>query len=425
MKLLYLTEYFATPAEGGLMRTWEISSALVDAGHQVQVVVPGAHHMTGALAPELHHRFAWRYATGEIRVTKVWVWSSFRRGVGDRLLYYLTTAACVVLGSLGERPDVVMASSPPFFLAPAAYLLARLRRKPLVLEVRDAWLEFAIAKRLVPRFFKPLLRAQQRWLFRHADRIVAVTPGIRDLVVKDLPESQHSKVLLVMNGYEEDVFQHVDSPSARHLIKDLGLSGKFVAIYAGTMGMARDCMTFVRAARRLRAEPGIVFVFVGEGERKKEMQDYARREGLSNCVFVPMQPRQDMPTWFAFAGVGLNSIRAGEALESSLSNKIFDYLGAGLPVVWSGAGDTSEFLRECGGGVAVPPEDDEAMSDAIVRLYRDPPLREEMGKRGQQYVIENFSRRNLVRPLESMLVAMAATRSETKPVQPGPISDAG
>lgn len=408
MRLLYLTEYFQTPAEGGLMRTWELSRHLTEAGHSVHVVVPGAHHMTGAQLPELKRRFSHRETVHSIAVTKVWVWPTFRRGKVDRVLYYLTTAICVFGASLRSRPDVVMASSPPFFLAPAAYFLARLKRVPFVLEIRDAWLEFAVAKGLVPRVIAPVLQSEQRWLFRRADRIVAVTPGIQDLIRASLPQSQADKVLLVMNGYEDDIFKAADPNRTKEVIRDWGLSGKFVAIYAGTMGLARDCLTLVRAAARLRGEPEIVFAFVGEGEGKREIADFIAAEGLRNCILVPMQPRQDMPAWFAASGVGLNSIRAGEALESSLSNKIFDYLGAGLPVVWSGAGDTTEFLRASGGGYSVAPGDDEAMAQAVLGLYRDRALQRRMGERGQAYVLEHFSRGKLVEPLERMLTALTA-----------------
>ncbi len=425
MRIQYLTEYFHTPREGGLMRTWEVSKFLAEKGHAISVVVPAAHHMTGRL-PDGFGRHIWRVSReGDVRVTRVWTATGFRGGYLQRLLYYLTTPIFTLLAATRERPDVLMASSPPFFLAPLALVYCRLRRIPFVLEIRDMWLEFAVAKGMVPRPLVGMLHGLQSWVFRHADRIVAVTPGIQEIALRQLGPRGAETVCLVMNGYEEDVFRDADPCRTDQIRQEWGLHDKFVVIYTGTMGLARDCMTFVRAAALLKDEPDILFAFVGEGESKSEMVTFAADNRLENCLFVPMQPRADMPAWLAASAVGLNSIRAGEALESSLSNKIFDYLGAGIPCVFSGGGDTSDFLESSGGGLVVPAEDAAAMADAVRSLHRDPAMRERMGQAGQRYVLQNFARTQLLIPLEALLAEVAERNRSNRRAGPPSKPEAG
>ena len=91
-------------------------------------------------------------------------------------------------------------------------------------------------------------------------------------------------------------------------------------------------------------------------------------------------------------------------MESSLSNKIFDYLGNGLPVVWAGEGDTSEFLRECGGGVVVEPENEKEMGEAILKLYKNPNLKKKMGNDGERYVLKNFTREKVMRNIDAVMI---------------------
>jgi len=346
----------------------------VEKGHRVTVVVPAPHHMSGKVSDFGRIALRRKYSVDGVQVIKTYAYPNFRAGYFRRVLYYLSTPLFVLLACVRQKPDVILGSSPPFFLAPGAFLLSKIRRVPFVLEVRDAWLEFAFAKGLVPKFLVKALRFQQE-----------------------------------MNGYEEDVFAQADPSKIREIRQAWGLEGKLVAIYAGTLGLARDCLVFVRAAARLQSHPDILFAFVGEGERKDEMLQFVRDRQLKNCQFVPMQPRRDMPAWFAACSVGLNSIRAGEALESSLSNKIFDYLGSGLPVVFAGNGDTKHFLEQSGGGIVVPAEDDGAMAEAILRLYRHPDLRHEMG--GREYVLSQYSRRKLREPLGEMLDHLPSLRS--------------
>jgi len=403
VRILYLTEYFQTPAEGGLMRTWEIAKYLVDHGHEVSVVVAAPHHITGEIPAAVRGRLWHRSTIEGIDVTKVWAPSTFRASYWHRLRYYLSAPTLALAASIGRRADVVIASSPPFFLGPGAYLLSRAKRVPFVLEMRDAWLEFAIASGMVPRPIVGMLTAMQRWLLRHADRVVAVTPGLYRLANSTLPRRSHGKVILVMNGYEEDVFRDVDPGLAQRICDQWRLHSRFIVIYAGTLGLARDGLTLVRAARELKDLPEVQFVFLGEGERRAEMLEYVQRHELGNCLFVPMQPRRDVPAWLAVSAVGINATRRGEAQESSLSNKIFDYLGAGIPVVFSGDGDTVDFLVRSGGGIIVPSEDAKGMAAAIRNLHDDAELRRKLGASGRAFVIENFSRSKLVAPLERML----------------------
>jgi glycosyltransferase involved in cell wall biosynthesis len=367
--------------------------------------------MTAEMPPDFGRRLWRRSAIDGVQVTKVWSTSQFRRSAVHRLFYYWTAPLLTFIAATTEPCDVIIASSPPFLLGPLAVLLSHFRRVPLVLELRDGWLEIAVARGMVPRALVKPLRTLERWLLNQATRVVAVTPGLRELAYERLPAEQHGKVLLVMNGFEEEVFAQADIQINAGLAQAYDLQGKFVVIYAGTLGMALDSMTLVRAAAALRDDPGIVFVFIGEGEAKSPMQEFVQASGLTNCRFVPLQPRRDIPAWMTLASVGINSSRQEKAMATSLSNKIFDYMGSGIPVVYAGAGDTKTLLDESKGGVAVPSGDSEAMAGAIRAYRRSPQARLRAGRRGRDYVLANYSRGRLVAPMEAMLRAITVKRA--------------
>jgi len=182
------------------------------------------------------------------------------------------------------------------------------------------------------------------------------------------------------------------------------LKDKFIVIYTGTFGQLRDLGIFGRTAKYLKGYKDIIFLFVGAGEKKKGLMEYCRDNDLNNCIFIPLQPRHMMPVFMHISDVGINSIyKNNKAVESSLSNKVFEYLGNELLVVWSGKGDTSDFLEASGGGIVVEPENEKQMGEAILKLYHRPELKRKMAIDGKRYVLANFTRQKVMRNIDPIL----------------------
>lgn len=403
-KILYICQYFNSPQEGGLLRPWEVSRYLVSKGYDVTVMAAAPHHMSGVTDKRLQKKLFYSYTVEGIKVVKIYSYPDYRKSRLSRILYYTIYPLLATVAAFREKkPDLIITSTPPVFLLISGYIVSRLKRKKFIVEVRDAWLEFALARNLVPRVLIEPLKRFQSFMLRQADYIISVTPGIKKMV--DEYTGNPSKNLLVMNGYEEDVnmLSEGSEKEAVELAGKYGLDGKFVAVYTGTLGMARDHHIFGRTANYLRNYKDIVFLFIGEGEKKQELMEYCNKNRLTNSVFLPLQPRTMMPVFMRISDVGINSIRKNDALESSLSNKVFDYLGNGLPVVWAGDGDTSEFLEKSGGGLVVKPESEKEMAEAILRLYHDPDLKYRMAQKGRDYVMGNFTRQKVMKSIDPIL----------------------
>jgi len=403
-KLLYICQYFNTPEEGGLLRPWEVSKYFLSHGYNVTVIAAAPHHMSGVTDKKLCRRLFTCQKIGDIEVIKVFSYPNYRVSISSRILYYTIYPLLAFFAAIRIRQSyIIITSTPPIFLLITGYLISKLKRREFIVEVRDAWLEFALARNLVPIALVRPLKELQKFMFKRAKNIVSVTPGIKKIV--DGYTKQPIKNLLVMNGYEVDVNEWTEDSEikAQQVIEEYGLKDKFVVLYTGTLGMARDTDIFGRTARYLKKYKDILFVFVGEGEKKAELMEYCKMNGLKNCLFIPLQPRHMMPVFMRISDVGINSIRSNNTLESSLSNKIFDYLGNGLPIVWAGEGDTSEFLEKSGGGFVVEPENEKAMGEAIIELYKDSELRCQMAQKGQDYVLRNFTRQKVMQNIAPIL----------------------
>lgn len=400
--ILYLTQYFHPPEEGGLLRTWALTKHLASKNYSVTVIAAASHHMSGDIPKAYKGRLFSHLKHDGINVIKVYSLSQYRKNLFNRLVSYILYPVLTLLAALRiKRPDVVFTSTPPLTLLPVGYIVCLLKRIPYWIEMRDAWLEAAEGLNLIPKFSNRPLRFMRSLFFKRAEQIIAVTPGIQKIVQNYVEDKD--KVTLVMNGFEESIQKRADLSKENIDVfkKTHGLTGKFVVTYTGTLGLARDHIIFGEVAHQLCEYQDILFLFVGEGEKKPDLQK--RCGELHNCLFLPLQPRDKIPVILKASDVAVNSIGKDKGLESSLSNKIFDYLGNGVPVVFSGEGDTAKFLKESGGGIVVEPEDAKAMANAILTLRRRPELRKKMGKDGQDYVRTNYTRKQMTESLEKLL----------------------
>lgn len=360
--------------------------------------------MTGLTENKNQYKILTEEIFNGIRVVKVFSFQNYRNNKLLRILYYTTYPLLAFIAAIRiKNPTIIITSTPPIFLLITGFLISHIKKKEYIVEVRDAWLEFAIARELVPKFMVRLLLKIQNYMYNKAKYIISVTPGIKKIVdsYTKYPEKNH----LVMNGFEEDINMVKNDYTiiAQNIIKKYCLKDKFVVIYAGTLGMARDTDIFGRTANYLRKYKDIIFLFIGEGEKKQKLIQYCKSRNLINCSFISIQPRYMMPVFMNIADVGINAIRKNDALESSLSNKIFEYLGNGLSVVWAGDGDTSEFLNISGGGIVVEPENEKQMGEAILKLYNNPKLKQKISSKGKNYVLKNYKREKVMKSIDPIL----------------------
>jgi len=240
--------------------------------------------------------------------------------------------------------------------------------------------------------------------YRRARLIPVVTQGIINrLIERDIPEH---KILLVSNGANIDLFHFM--PEERERIRtELGLSSKFVAIYAGIHGLAQGLETVVEAAQKLVSIQDIHIIFIGEGPKKAEVTALAQQYHLANLTLLPEKPREQIPSYLSAADVSLIPLRNIELFNGALPSKIFDAWACQRPVILSVEGEASHVVEQAQGGIFVQPENPAALAKTLIQLRDNPMEREKMGKNGRIFTEKNYSRaaiaKQLINTLEGIL----------------------
>jgi glycosyltransferase involved in cell wall biosynthesis len=386
-RVLYVSQYFVSADQPGGVRHWQHARALAHAGHEVAVVTSYVQHKERTVPERYRGRRIVREAEDGLDVWRTYSTPGYGRDLRTRLASYGTFAWwSAVAGARAPRPDVVVASSPSLPSAAAAAALARARGARFLLEVRDLWPESAIAMGLI-RDRRAIAAARRLEAFceGRADRIVAVTEGIRDgLLQHGVPPG---KVVLITNGVDLEV-GNGSRPAALPVPDEA-----FVAMYVGAHGTYSSLETLLDAAADLRDAPEVRLVLVGNGDRKPALVESARRRGLDNVAFVDPVPKREVPSWLARADACVLPYQDNPLFAGALPNKAFDYLGAARPIVASApAGELTRMVERAACGVAVPPEDGPALADAIRAMAADREAARRMGERGRRYALAHYDR---------------------------------
>ncbi len=392
MHILIIHQAFAALNEPGGTRHHEFARILVSRGHQVTVIASPVSYLTGNQTSQAGEEI------NGVRVIRASVYDAHHKSFFHRILAFFSFMLSSFWIGLGvKNVDLVWGTSPPIFQGVTAWALARIKRAKFLFEVRDLWPQFAIA---VGVLTNPVLIALSKWLerflYRHADRVVVNSPGFLDHV----SSVGAQRVALIPNGADPAMFD--PNSAGKSFRAENHLQDKFVALYAGAHGMSNDLNILLESARLL-TDKNIQIVFVGDGKEKSALITQAKEMKLDNVTFLPSIPKTEMAEVLAGADACIAILKPLDEYKQTYPNKVFDYMAAGRPVALVIDGVIREVVESAGCGYFAEPGNPAALADIISRLAEDKIKAREMGLKGRKYLEENFSREKVADQLMSLL----------------------
>ena len=390
MRFLFLTQYFPPEIGAPQVRLASMARELVRLGHEVEVVTGLPNHPTGRIFREYRGKFAVTEEWEGIRVHRTWLYAATGAG-WRRMLNYGSFAATSLWGLLkSKRPDYVFVESPPLFLSVPAWLMCVAWRRPFIFNVADLWPDSVRELGLMDEGVT--LRVAEwleGWSYGRAAFVNAVTEGIRD----DLHRKKNvpgRKLLFLPNGVDTELFQPREPEL--ELARSLGLEGKLVVLYAGTLGFAQGLDVALHAMRELATTHADArLVFIGDGSDRARLEGVASQLKLENVMFLPPNTPEYVARLYSFAVAGFASLKDLPLFEGARPSKIFPIMGSGRPVLYSGSGEGARLVQAADAGLVTPPEDSHALTAALRTLLDDGTRAREMGANGRAYVERELS----------------------------------
>lgn len=377
MRILLLTHYYDPETGPPQLRWSSLVREFVRAGHQVDVVAPPPHYPLGRLLDtydgegagsteqgrhgETVHRVRFRPTSGRI---------------GSILFDQLTSAVSSVVTVLRQRelaPDVIVATAPALPTLMAGWVLARTLRRPLLLEVRDAWPDLLA---VVDRWEGGENRRHpqvKRAVAHLAARFITLMQRSADYVVTTT--STFAEVLQGRGVANVDVVRNTAHPLpnyAEH--QNRQPDGQLRIVYVGTVGRAQGLETAVRALRIVQdAGIDVAMRVIGTGAGKNRVQQTAEALGVPVTV-RGAQSRDQIHLHYRWADTFLIMLREWPALRMTVPSKLYEALQLGIHVSASVDGEAARIVTSTGAGFATPPGDAEALAAEWIALAKKLPV---------------------------------------------------
>ncbi len=388
MNLTILCPHFAPDlAPTGEVMT-SIAEGWVAEGHRLHVVTSLPWYMHHRIEPGWGGRLVRHEDVAWGRITRVHPFPTDKANIPARALAFggFTVLAGIVALAGRRRPDVVVAMSPPLTLGLAGWLVARARRVPFVFNIQDVFPDVAIeAGVLRGQRAIEAARSLERFTYGRADAVTVLSDDLRENVAAKLPAGQAAKVHVIPNFIDTGRIGPGERENAYR--REFGLVGRTVVMYAGNLGFSQPVDLLLDAAEALQGRSSVVFVINGGGSARPAL--VARAAGMDNVRFVDLQPKDRLAEVLAAADIHVVLLRSGLA-RSSVPSKLYSILAAARPLVASvdPGTEVARTVEQAGAGLAVPPGDPAALTEALGRMIERPDEAEAMGAAGRAFVEE-------------------------------------
>jgi colanic acid biosynthesis glycosyl transferase WcaI len=403
MHIMFLAQCYAPEEVSAAVLITELASDLVKMGHTVTMVTGAPSYPYGRVFPGYRNRLYQVEMLDGVRVVRTWSYISPHKTFWQRLLHYGTYSLSAFYGSLlAGRPDILVSFSPPLPLGFSAWALSRLWTIPWVLQLEDLYPEAAVAAGVlqegaVVRFFEWMARFQ----YRRATHISVIAEAFRtSLLAGGFPEE---RITLIANWADPDILRPLPKENAFRSQHAAGR--RFLVLYAGNLGLTSSLEDVLAAAARLKDDPDVYFLIIGEGVKGPALEDFARENGLDNVSFLPYQPRQQLPEIMASADISLVTLNSDSAL-SSLPSKVFSIMASARPIlaITPSQSELAHLVEASGCGITVAPGQPQALVEAIQEYKNQLTVLQGMGLRGRIQLETKYTRAGCVGSYEQMLL---------------------
>lgn len=411
LKVLIVSQYF-WPEN---MRINDLAEGLVQRGHEVTVLTGWPNYPEGHVFEE-YRRSPEQYAEYRgAEIVRVPFIPRGKRSITLALNYVSFFVSGSVWGSWklrGREFDAIFVYAvSPIMSAIPALIIGKFKQAPVFIWVLDLWPETLKAvgvlgnERLLAFVGKGV-----SWIYNRADYLLlqsqAFTTSVKQYCTRVMPTER----LIYFPSWAEDGFSDLPVQGSPLLEPDPQV---FTILFAGNLGEAQDFPAILDVAEALRGKLAIRWVIVGDGRMSEWLEQQVSEHQLDNVLLLGRHPLDAMPALFATVDALLVSLKTNEVFEKTIPGKVQAYLASGKPILGMLDGEAARVIEEAGAGLACSSGDRQAFSSIVEQMALMPSLqREAMGRLGQSYYEEHFSKEKLF--LNLVRLFRQATRRDGK-----------
>ncbi len=317
--------------------------------------------------------------------------------IANEAEFLLRGAAALVTGRFKRHP-VVLALCPSI-LSVALGVMARRRGGVCVAVVHDIQSGLAEKLGMGGNRLARIMRATERAVLNRTDLVAVLSSEMKDQL-RSIGVTTDIEVI--------PLWVDTDHIQAAPAVARPGVK----VLYSGNLGRKQGLGQVVELARELSSRRlDIEIVLRGNGNQAGELLDQIKSLGLTNIQLAELQPNEALGTALAAGDIHLVPQRP-DAAAFAVPSKVFNIMAVGRPFVATALPDSVlwRLQRQSGAFLCVPPDDPPTFAEAVIRLADDSRLRQELGRRGREFVEAHYAKPRILGHLVDRLDAIVAAK---------------
>lgn len=364
-RILYLTQWFdPEPVVKGI----KFVQALQDKGYTVEVITGFPNYPSGKVAAGYKLSPYRLEIMNGVRVHRVFLYPSHDHSSLGRAVNFLSFLVSAFLFCLfnARRFDAIYVFHPPITVGLAAALSGFVTRRPFLIDIQDLWPDSVGASGMNgTRGLAKILGPICDFVYRRAALVIGQSRAMTECLIER--GATRARTATIFNWADEDAAR----PAGTFDVASLGFEGRFNFVFGGNLGRVQGLETLVHAARKAAREaPEIQLTLIGEGVEKQHLAKLIAETGADNVMLRPGVPQSQIGDVFAAADVLILHLIDDPLFAMTVPSKTQFYMAMGKPILIGVPGEAARIVTDAGAGIAAPPQNVDAMADAMVRLAR-------------------------------------------------------
>lgn len=398
MRILLLHQYYLEDDDAGGSRWNEMTRMWAEQGHTITVVAGMMHSNGFEKRKEYKNKYFVKKSKENIDIWRCHVSESYNSNFIGRLWGYFSfvfSSLWCLLFKVEEKHNVIIITSPPLFISISAMIFSKIKRTPLIFEVRDLWPESAIDTGVVKnKLIIKLAYWLERISYKNANLINVLTPAFKKALIEK-KNIHGEKIIYIPNAADFDISDElVRTNEVSDLREKYNLRDKFIITYVGAHGLA-NCLGQVLDTAKLMKDTEVVFVLIGNGMEKPMLIKRAEEENIQNVIFLDSVPKREVFKYILSSDMGASILKKVDTFKTVYSNKTFDYFACKKPVFMLIDGVSRELVEDANAGIYVEPENPISFAETIKKYMNDRDKIVTQGENGYKYAKSNFDRKLL------------------------------
>jgi len=292
-----------------------------------------------------------------------------------------------------SRNDLVMAVTNPPILPYFVLLGASVKKATFIILVHDVYPHLMVALDMIKptSFLFRLWTYFNKILFEKSNLIVVLSEDMKKLVSREFYSSLiQKKIHVIQNWAEIDIIKPFEKEN-NSIARKLGINDKFIIQYAGNFGRPNDIETIIDAAKVLKCDEKVHFIFAGDGAKKKWVEKQKSKFNLDNLTLLNSYSRKDQNGILSASDISLIALIRGMK-GISMPSRFYNIMASGKAIIAIIDDNTevASIIKNEGIGWVIPPGNGHLLINAILEAKIDPYLKEK-GLKARKIAEKNYS----------------------------------